>query len=524
VFPELTERKFNMTIFDKTCLEILHYCIEINEQGGTTTFKSLLTSLQAPIHDLTPSIMDKVLKWLEKEELCNVKYYDTSQFSIKATPKGYKHYYAMLAESEKEDKGKLKMKIKEEPLFETISNSYTKIEQIGAGGSGIVLKVKNEEGAHFALKYLSPDKITTTKLKRFQNELSFCSNNNHPNVITVIDRGHIIKNDIKCPFYVMRFYPKTLRNLIEDGIKPENILYLFSQILDGIETAHLLKIWHRDLKPENILYDTDTNKLVVADFGIAHFEEDFLQTTVLTQSNERLANFQYASPEQRIQGSIINHKADIYALGMILNEMFTRIPPQGVDFKVIANVAPSYEYLDKLVFKMMQQLPDQRPNSIDEIKKELIALNNAFINRQKLSELNKTVIKTSEISDPLVITPVKIINVDYSQGKLVLKLSQNVNARWIQAFKSINIHPIQREGRPENYNFINDIATIPLQEESSYQSVVDLFKECLIITTTNYRKYLEEIQRNKENEENEALKRKIAEEKRREAIIKNVKI
>jgi len=95
------------------------------------------------------------------------------------------------------------------------------------------------------------------------------------------------------------------------------------------------------LKPKNILCDSAKNKFVVADFGIASFEEDELYTAVETQEGERLANFQYAAPEQKVRGRPVTFHADIYALGLILNQMFTGEILQGVGFKTIAAVAQS---------------------------------------------------------------------------------------------------------------------------------------------------------------------------------------
>ena len=69
-----------------------------------------------------------------------------------------------------------------------------------------------------------------------------------------------------------------------------------------MEAAHLKKVVHRDLKPENFLYSSSQNRIVVADFGIARFQEEELYTAVETKAEDRLANFQYASPEQRKRG------------------------------------------------------------------------------------------------------------------------------------------------------------------------------------------------------------------------------
>ena len=89
---------------------------------------------------------------------------------------------------------------------------------------------------------------------------------------------------------------------MKEGLKKDHILPLFSQLLNGVEAAHLRKVIHRDLKPENILYDPRGNRVIVADFGIAQFQEEELYTAVETKAEDRLANFQYAAPEQRKRG------------------------------------------------------------------------------------------------------------------------------------------------------------------------------------------------------------------------------
>jgi serine/threonine protein kinase len=138
-----------------------------------------------------------------------------------------------------------------------------------------------------------------------------------------------------------------------------------------MEAAHQNSVCHRDLKPENILFDEGTRTLVVADFGIAKFKEEELQTAVETSAHEKLANFQYSAPEQRARGRIVDQRADIYALGLILNEMFTGDVLQGVGFKRISSVAPQYSYLDSAIDAMVQQIPENRPGSIGEVRRML---------------------------------------------------------------------------------------------------------------------------------------------------------
>ena len=177
-----------------------------------------------------------------------------------------------------------------------------------------MLRVSDQNGDKFALKYLKPDVQTEKKTKRFKNELDFCTRNTHRNIITVEDHGRAEIAGVEVPFFIMQVFPKTLRTLIKAKTSPDKLLLLFADIINGIEHAHSREIWHRDIKPENILITNSEDRAVVTDFGIAHFDDEYLHTIVDTMPSERLANFRYAAPEQRGKEAV-DQRADIYALG-----------------------------------------------------------------------------------------------------------------------------------------------------------------------------------------------------------------
>ena len=122
-------------------------------------------------------------------------------------------------------------------VFETPFETYTELEFKGQGGSGRVCSVKSSSGETFALKYLDPEKVSTEKLKRFKNEIGFCQRNSHPNIVCVVDTGAVVVKEVKCPFYVMKLYSGTLRSFMENKLVPDNVMRLFSQILDGVEAG-----------------------------------------------------------------------------------------------------------------------------------------------------------------------------------------------------------------------------------------------------------------------------------------------
>lgn len=286
-------------------------------------------------------------------------------------------------------------------ILKTALNRFTRRNIIGEGASGVVLRVENEWGEFFAAKILHPRLATKEHRKRFQNELNFCLRNTHDNIVSVIDFGTVRLGNRDAPYYIMPIYKTTLRGLMAEKISPKEVMKFFSQILDGLEAAHLKKVVHRDLKPENILYDHKADQLVLADFGIARFTEEELHTFVKTKQSSRLANFQYAAPEQRIRGGQVDYRADIFALGLILNELFTGQIAQGTGFKTIGSIAIDFAYLDEIVERLIQQDPNKRYASIDDLKKDLLSRRNIFISRQKIDKLRNTVVPESQVDDPL---------------------------------------------------------------------------------------------------------------------------
>jgi serine/threonine protein kinase len=418
------------------------------------------------------------------------------------------------------------MKVTKGFVFDTSGHEYLVMEEIGFGGSGHIYKVKDESGNFFAIKILDPGKASKDKIRRFKNELHFCQANKHPNIISIIDDGFIKTKESgeKLPFYVMPLYSCSLRKLIKQNINKNKIMEFYSNLLDGIEAAHLKNVIHRDIKPENILYDEKNDFLLVADFGIAHFEEDDLYTAIKTQDKDRLANFQYAAPEQKIPGQIVDSRADIYALGYILNELFTGKVPLGSGYKKIKDVAADYEYLDDLVDIMIRQNPDDRPPNIDNIKLRLISQKNKFISTQKLNKLKGEVIKEEEIDDPIILDPIRVVDFDWnSTGWLKIILNQSVNPMWQTALLNIGSyrHIIGKE--PEVFRFDKNAAFIQAQE-NEVQQVIDFFKSWLPKANQRYKEMSEQKRREAFDQRAREQQIKIKAEEARRRVLSSVKI
>ena len=397
--------------------------------------------------------------------------------------------------------------------FDTIDNTFLNKGIISEGGAGRIFRVEDSEGKEYALKLLKVDERTSREsLKRFKNETNFCINSSHPNIIKIIDRGFIKTDDgYKSPFYVMPIYGSTLRSVINSSIDREKILDIYSHIRNGVEAAHLKEVIHRDLKPENILCD-DKDNIVVADFGIAHFTKADLYTLIETKKGTRLANFVYAAPEQKIRDGIIDRRTDIFSLGLILNELFTKEVPQGSNYKLINSVVDTFSFLDEVVEKMISQSKENRPSSVAEVKKLINERSNLFITNQRISKLDDSVIPTSEVSDPIITEPITLVDREWDERSetLTLVLSKNVNDEWKEAFVTLgNYHSLQ--GKPPNRFELKGNTAKIRAEENEIQPIIDCFKTWLPDVSIRYRAIVE----SKNQAEEEAYRRQIEEEKER---------
>jgi len=402
-------------------------------------------------------------------------------------------------------------------ILQTTFEKYEVIEAIGNGGAGDVFSAKNEGGEIFAAKILRANQ-PRAKLSRFKNELAFCMNNTHANIIRITDHGILQTKDGSQPFYVMPLYEETLADYIHRALAPEERLRTFVKIMDGVEAAHLKNIFHRDLKPQNILVNPSKEEVVVADFGIAHFEEDSLIDTVETTQGDRLASWEYAAPEQRRAGTTVDHRADIYSLGLILCEIFTGIVPHGADPVKVEDTFPNYAYLDELIDYMRQNSLEKRPASIGVVKQELIARNHDFIQRQRLDTLKNTIIPTTTVSDPLIDTPVKITDFDYDNGELILTLNPTPNQLWMRQFLGMRDYSAIMGSGPDRFRFIGNTARVPVNEHAAVQ-VSNHAKNYVQQTNRDYAVSLEQTARIAEEEQRTRLRQQL-EQKTREIEVR----
>jgi serine/threonine protein kinase len=233
--------------------------------------------------------------------------------------------------------------------------AYERESSLGQGGSATVWKVhRKSDGETFALKTIEKDlKEGSARNERFEREIEYGQTTTHPNVVRI----HARAEDEKFFYYIMDFFPMTLRNVINEESDPDQLLDYARQLCEALAHVHGDGIVHRDLKPENVLVDPGLRRLVLADFGIAHFKE-----SVLTKQGDLLVNRNYLAPEQMLKNNAhgVGRPADIFALGLVITEMFTKQNSRGARHAVIGDRYPFLADLDPIIEQMMLQDEGQR--------------------------------------------------------------------------------------------------------------------------------------------------------------------
>ncbi|HEY9871678.1 MAG TPA: protein kinase [Candidatus Obscuribacterales bacterium] len=290
--------------------------------------------------------------------------------------------------------GSLLMPLEEDPLIgESIAGSYKIVAVIGHGGFSTVYKAQHELIVRSAaIKILDPHHKAVRKqlIDRFQQEACAVSSLDHRNIVTLYDFGVLSRGR---PYLIMEYVDGvSLADLIEqEGYVPyKRAIHIFGQICDAIEHAHQKGIVHRDLKPSNILL-TDTVGLPdfvkVVDFGIATllpWAEP--QSFSITYPEQVFGSPMYMSPEQGRKHAV-DARSDIYSLGCAFYHALTGQPPFKADsiaelmemhrntmppgFKEIRPDIYIPQHLETVVFKAVAKEPDQRYQSMAELRRDL---------------------------------------------------------------------------------------------------------------------------------------------------------
>jgi serine/threonine protein kinase len=243
------------------------------------------------------------------------------------------------------------------------------LELIGQGGMGFVFKARQPKLERLvALKILSQSPATDARFaERFTREGRLLARLNHPNIVTIHDFGQA-----KGFFYLLMEYVDggNLRQAMRAGrFTPEQALAVVPKICDALQFAHTEGILHRDIKPENILLDSK-GRVKIADFGIARLIDEKHAEARLTASGGTLGTPHYMAPEQVERPATVDHRADIYSLGVVFYEMLTGELPLG-KFQPPSQKVQVDVRLDDVVLHALEKEPSRRYQQISEVKTDV---------------------------------------------------------------------------------------------------------------------------------------------------------
>lgn len=252
------------------------------------------------------------------------------------------------------------------------------LEFIGKGGMGAVYKARQKQlNRIVALKILPPQAATGAGFaERFAREARALAKLNHPHIVTLYEFGQA-----DGLFYFLMEYVDgiTLRQLLGSGrISPREALAIVPQICEALQFAHDEGIVHRDIKPENILLDKK-GQVKIADFGVAKIVAEGLSEAAedspatsgeLTAVGSTLGTPQYMAPEQIKNSAEVDHRADIYSLGVVFYQMLTGELPAGKIEPPSKKVAIDVR-LDEVVLRALEKKPELRYQQASALKTEV---------------------------------------------------------------------------------------------------------------------------------------------------------
>lgn len=301
------------------------------------------------------------------------------------------------------------------------------LELIGQGGMGYVYKARQQRLDRVVALKILPESLANDPAfaERFSREGRLLARLNHPNIVTVHDFG--VTNPTPAPspegvsqetvataapkgesaeptpvapthryYYLVMEYidGANLRQAMQAGrFTPEQALNVVPKVCDALQYAHDEGVLHRDIKPENILVDTK-GRVKIADFGIAKMVDtsEGKSDVTLTGEGSTLGTPHYMAPEQIEQPSKVDHRADIYSLGVVFYEMLTGELPIG-RFAAPSEKTSVTARVDEIVFRALEKERELRQQSATEIK---TAVEDAAQQPPPLKQPRGEVLKTAQ--------------------------------------------------------------------------------------------------------------------------------
>jgi predicted Ser/Thr protein kinase len=258
------------------------------------------------------------------------------------------------------------------PTVETIAKLFPQLEihgLLGAGGMGAVYKARQPALDRWvALKVLPAGGTQAADFaERFNREARALARLSHPNIVAVHEFGRVEG----LHFFLMEFVDGTnLRQLEQaERLSPRVALQLIPQICDALQYAHDEGVVHRDIKPENVLVDRK-GRVKIADFGLAKILGREPEAQRLTVEGQVMGTPHYMAPEQVERPLAVDHRADIYSLGVVFYEMLTGDLPLGKFSPPSRKVQVDVRF-DEIVLRALENDPARRYQQVSEVKSQV---------------------------------------------------------------------------------------------------------------------------------------------------------
>ena len=265
----------------------------------------------------------------------------------------------------------------------TLGSTYTVERELGGGGmSRVFVALDTGLGRRVVVKVLPPELAASVSIDRFRREIMLAAGLQHPHIVGVLSAGEADG----LPFFMMPFVEgESLRTRLERGRLPiPETVRILRDVARALAYAHERGVVHRDIKPDNVLLTSGS--AVVADFGVAKaLSSARRQTTIsdgtLTLVGTSLGTPTYMAPEQAAGDPQTDHRADIYAFGIMAYEMLAGVPPfrglsprQLLAAQLAQDPAPLATHrpdipvaLENLVSRCLRKEPDDRPQTAAEV-------------------------------------------------------------------------------------------------------------------------------------------------------------
>lgn len=243
---------------------------------------------------------------------------------------------------------------------------------LGHGGMGAVYRARQRGLDRVVALKILPFQYSKDAgfAERFAREARALARLNHTNIVDVYDLGQAGA----IYYFLMEFVDGVnLRQMLESHrLTPPEALAIMSQICEAMEYAHGEGVVHRDIKPENILVD-HKGRVKIADFGLSKLLGTEAQAVKLTQPGHVLGTMHYMAPEQFENPVAVDHRADIYSLGVVFYEMLTGELPLG-RFALPSQKAAVDARLDELVLRTLEKEPNRRFQQASELRYQVATI------------------------------------------------------------------------------------------------------------------------------------------------------